>query len=95
MTEEASNLHWIMPFEGISPFSESISSREDLQQRFFFVKFDVIQTNVNRGTQVYLSSCPCKYLFTLIDSATFVLYNTKTTTPLTWPVKYSLRTSPL
>ena len=66
-----------------------------LTATIFFVKFNVIQTNVNRGTQVYLSSCPCKYLFTLIDSSTFVLYNKKTTTPLTWPVKYSLRTSPL
>jgi hypothetical protein len=46
------------------------------------VKFNVIQSNGNRGTQVYLSSCPCKYLFTSINSATFVLDNIKTTTPL-------------
>jgi hypothetical protein len=46
------------------------------------VKFNVIKTNVNRRTQVYLSSCPCKYLFTLINSTTFVLDNIKTTTPL-------------
>jgi len=35
MTEEAFNFDWIMPFEGKSTFSESISSREDLRQRFF------------------------------------------------------------
>jgi hypothetical protein len=46
------------------------------------VKFNVIQSNGNLGTQVYLSSCPCKYLFTSINSATFVLDNIKTTTPL-------------
>ena len=46
------------------------------------MKFNVIQSNGNLGTQVYLSSCPCKYLFTSINSATFVLDNIKTTTPL-------------
>jgi hypothetical protein len=46
------------------------------------VKFNEIKTNVNRRTRVYLSSCPCKYFFTLINSTTFVLDNIKTTTPL-------------
>ena len=35
MTEEAFNFDWIMPFEGKSPFSESISSRENLSKLFF------------------------------------------------------------
>jgi hypothetical protein len=34
MTEEAFNFDWIMPFEGKSPFSESISSRENLSKLF-------------------------------------------------------------
>ena len=34
MTEEAFNFDWIMLIEGKSPFSETISSREDLRQRF-------------------------------------------------------------
>jgi hypothetical protein len=35
MTEEAFNFDWIMPFEGKSSFSESISSRENLSKLFF------------------------------------------------------------
>ena len=35
MTEEAFNFDWIMPFEGKYPFSESISSRENLSKLFF------------------------------------------------------------
>jgi hypothetical protein len=35
MTEEAFNFDWIMSFEGKTPFSETILSREDLRQRFF------------------------------------------------------------
>lgn len=65
-----------------NPPFRNLSRQEKTYGNDFFVKFNVIQTNVNRGTQVYLSSCPCKYLFTLINSATFVLDNIKTTTPL-------------
>jgi hypothetical protein len=44
MTEEAFNFDWIMPFEGKSPFSESISSRENLKQLFFC---EIQNNNVN------------------------------------------------
>jgi hypothetical protein len=35
MTEEASNLHWIMPFEGISPF-RNLSCQEKTYSNDFF-----------------------------------------------------------
>jgi hypothetical protein len=54
-SEEAFNFDWIMPFEGKSSFSESISSRENLSKLFFCeIQRDSIKRKSRNSSLTYI-----------------------------------------